>query len=430
MSRGAFARAAVAIALGALVLRVAYVFLLGAHPTLGADSTWYALQSGTIADGVGYVDPRRFFAFQGAPPTALYPPLWPGLLAVVHELGTDSLRAYRITGGVVGAVTVLLTAFLGRSLAGPRVGIVAAIVVATSPFLIAADGSLMSESLFIALVTGAVLAGVHARRRGGFAGFALVGLLLGLATLARSDGILIMLVLVPVLAIRVSGPALRRVGLAAIAVAAVVVVLAPWAIRSSDAMGETTLLSNNSGSLISGANCPTTYSGRQLAGWDITCIPFLHDLSEAKRSAKQRQAGVDYVRDHLGRAVVVAPLRAVRGWGLWSPSVLLDAEVGESRVRSMQTVGWVASLVLLALAVGGVVVMRRARQELAELLAIIGAATLVLAASWGNQRFRLVAEPELAVLASAALVHLWTRIRSRHAEPVSEQLSVPRTAEA
>ncbi len=92
----------------------------------------------------------------------------------------------------------------------------------------------------------------------------------------------------------------------------------------------------------------------------------------------------------------------------------------------MQTVGWVASLALLALAAGGVVVMRRARQELAELLAMIGAATLVLVTSWGNQRFRIVADPELAVLAAAALVHLWSRWRVRRSSsPVGVEQRFP-----
>jgi hypothetical protein len=87
-------------------------------------------------------------------------------------------------------------------------------------------------------------------------------------------------------------------------------------------------------------------------------------------------------------------------------------------------------LVILGLAVAGAVRLVRDRREVAELFAMVGAASLVLLTSWGNQRFRLVAEPELAVLAAAALVHLWSRTRSRNAEPLSEQVSVPRTAEA
>jgi 4-amino-4-deoxy-L-arabinose transferase-like glycosyltransferase len=331
----------------------------------------------------------------------------------------------------VGAVTVVLTAYLGRSLAGVRVGLVAAIVVALSPFMIAADGSLMAESLFIALTTAAVLAAVRARRTGGPAWFVLVGLLLGLATLTRSDGLIVALVLVPVAAWCSGGAVLRRVGVAALALAVAVGVLVPWVVRNSDALGETTLLSNNSGSLISGANCDATYRGGQLAGWEVTCVPLPEGVTEVERTAEQRRAGIDYAKEHWLRAGLVAPLRVVRGWGLWSPGALLDAEVVESRTRPMQTVGWVASLALLGLAAWGTVVMVRDRKEVALLLAMVGAATLILMTSWGNQRFRLVAEPELAVLAAAALAQAWTRLeRSRHARPVPERVSVPRTSDA
>jgi asparagine N-glycosylation enzyme membrane subunit Stt3 len=93
----------------------------------------------------------------------------------------------------------------------------------------------------------------------------------------------------------------------------------------------------------------------------------------------------------------------------------------------MQWVAWAVGLVVLGLAGAGAVRLVRERREVAELFAVVGAASLVLLTSWGNQRFRLVAEPELAVLAARALVHLWSHTRSRHAELASEQSSVPRT---
>jgi 4-amino-4-deoxy-L-arabinose transferase-like glycosyltransferase len=422
VSRGSFARATVAIALGALVLRIVYVFLLGAHPALGSDATWYTLQAGTIADGIGFVDPRAAYSFHGAVATAQFPPLWPSLLAIAKLVGFDTVRSYRLVGGFVGAITVVLTAYLGRRLVSDRVGLVAGVVVAVSPAMIAADGSLMAESLFLGFVTGAVLAAVSGRRTAGCGWFALVGALLGLATLTRSDGLIVAAVLVPVAAWCTKARAERRVGLATVSIAVLVVVLVPWAVRNSDALGEPVLLSSNSGSLISGANCASTYTGRRVAGWDFTCSHAAEPErgSEAHRAAVQRTAGIDYATDHLSRAVVVGPLRVVRGWGLWSPKALGDAEGPESRTRPMQWVAWAVGLVVLGLAVAGAVRLVRERREVAELFAVVGAASLVLLTSWGNQRFRLVAEPELAVLAAAALVHLWSRTRSRAERRVPE----------
>lgn len=419
MTRASFAWAAGAIALTALVLRVAYVLALGSHPSLGFDGTWYSLQAGTIADGVGFVDPNRYYGFRGAAPTAQFPPLWPGLLAVVHELGFGTARAYRITGGVVGSITVLLTAYLGRSVIGARAGLVAAGLVAISPLMIAADGSLMAESLFIALVTGAVLVAVHARRHPRPGWFALLGLLLGLATLARSDGILVAVVLAGVTAGCAPGSATRRLGLAAAALVAVVIVLTPWTVRNADAFGEAIPFSNNSGTLLSGANCTDTYSGGELAGWSARCAVDPDASSGGKREVKLsdvgRSKGLTYARKHVGGLVLVAPLRVVRGWGLWSPTALADAEVTESRLRAMQLIAWPASLALFGFAAVGSVLLVRSRgwTTAAPLLAVVGASGLILAASWGNQRFRLVAEPELAVFASVALIAGWRRVTRR-----------------
>ena len=62
--------------------------------------------------------------------------------------------------------------------------------------LIAADGSVMSESLYVALVTAAMLLSYRALAEPSVARFALVGLVVGLAALTRADA----LFLAPILA--------------------------------------------------------------------------------------------------------------------------------------------------------------------------------------------------------------------------------------
>ena len=66
-----------------------------------------------------------------------------------------------LLGCVTGAATVAFTGLLGRTVAGSRVGLLGALLVALSPSLIAADGSLMAETLSVPLV---VLAALLAQR--------------------------------------------------------------------------------------------------------------------------------------------------------------------------------------------------------------------------------------------------------------------------
>ena len=117
--------------------------------TLGFDAIWYELQSQTLSHGDGYIDPDAFFRLGERVPTANFPPLWPLLLAGANQVGLDTERAHQMVGCVLGSITVALTGVIGRRVAGRRVGIVAAAIVAVSPMLIAADGSLMAESLYI-----------------------------------------------------------------------------------------------------------------------------------------------------------------------------------------------------------------------------------------------------------------------------------------
>ena len=302
-------------------------------------------------------------------------------------------------------------------------GLVAAALVGVSPFMIAADGSVMAESLFTALVTAAVLVGVKARRSGRIGWFAGFGLLLGLATLTRGDGLMVALFLVPVVAWGSGDAWTRRLTRAAVALLLVAVTLTPWAVRNQRELDDPVVLSSNSGTLVSGANCDSAYAGDHLAGWDAACARAATPDSDDElfRADAQREDGLRYAREHLARAALVAPLRVVRGWGIWSPGALLDAEVIESRARTMQAIGWVASLVLLAAAIAGAVQLVRARAEVAELLAVVAAASVVLATSWGNQRFRLVAMPELAILAGFVVVAVWDRWRRARAESSQDE---------
>ena len=95
-------------------------------------------------------------------PTAYWPPLYPGYLAGGQELFGDSVRTSQLLGAATGRRHRPLTGLLGRAIAGPAVGLLAALLVALCPSLIAADGSLMAETLYVPLV---VLALLLAQRR-------------------------------------------------------------------------------------------------------------------------------------------------------------------------------------------------------------------------------------------------------------------------
>jgi 4-amino-4-deoxy-L-arabinose transferase-like glycosyltransferase len=406
-----------------LVARVAYVVLVADHIELGLDSVIYRLLSGQIAEHGRYVDPGALFNEGVVRPTASYPPLYPVFLAGVGRIFGATAFRFQLAGAVAGSITVLLTGLLGRRIAGDAVGVVAAAIVAVHPLLMASDASVMSETIYVPLVLGAVLVadrvGERRDRAPRFRGWVALGGLLGLAALTRGDAIFVAVLIVGSAAImlrRHGRPALR---FAAVALLAALVVVTPWLVRNERRIGEPTL-ATVSLAVVGGANCPSTYTtGPKLGAWDFTCIQSERqtELGELEWSRTVRGAGLSYAVHHLGRLPLVASVRVLRVWGLYHPLGQARVETAESRVWWWQVLGWAVYLALLGLAATGAVVLVRGRARVAPLLAVIAAVSLTALATYGNQRFRLIAEPVLAIAAAAAIVAGWRR-RRRATEPV------------
>jgi hypothetical protein len=416
------------LALGAIVVaafgaRLAYVVVVGPRTGLGADATWYLLQAGTIGGGHGYLDPAAFYERGEAVATANFPPLWPAFLGGVEALGLGTERAYRLVGAVLGTVTVALTGILGRRLGGPVVGLVAAALVAASPLLIASDGSLMAESLYGVLLLAAVLVAYAALDRPSLARLAALGALGAAAMLARSDGVAAVVLLVAATA--VGAPEARwsrRLALGGASLGVVVVLLTPWTIRNAVRLDEPVLLSTNSGSVLEGANCASTYGGERLGAWDPACVVETRrpGRTEAEWTAAAQDRGIDYAVEHIERLPLVGAARVLRTFGLWEPTSAARLEAVETRHERWQLVGWAYGLVTLALAVPGAVALRRRGVDLWPLAAVVGGTALAALVALGNQRFRMAVEPVLAIAAATAIASLLARRQSARASATGE----------
>jgi hypothetical protein len=396
-SRPGFARWLAAIAAGGLALRLIYTLLLTPHLRGLGDATYYHELANGLADGRGFVDP----AF--GTPTALHPPLFPLLLALPSWLGIDSYLGHRVVVSVIGMATVVGVGLLARRVAGDRAGLLAAAVAAASPVLISADSAVMSETLLGLLVVLCALAAYRLIERPSLARGAALGALIGLAALTRGEALLLVPLLLP----------WRRPKLAAALVIACAVVLAPWTIRNLADFENPVVISTNNGGLIAGANCPSTYRGRDIGSWDIRCVPAVPRPDESAASADARRAGLDYARDHASRIPLVLAARLGRTFELLQP--VRQAEHAEGRAKGLEVAGAVAWFLLLPLGVYGLVVLRRRAVPLPPLLAPFALAVAATLVGYGVPRFRHPADVALAVLAGVALDALATKRFSRSA---------------
>jgi Dolichyl-phosphate-mannose-protein mannosyltransferase len=437
----------------ALALRVAWVLVARRNFALHGDDYFYHWQANALADGMGFVNPFAWKALGRIEPSAAHPPLYPLYLSGFSWLGFATPLAHRLASCLLGAGGVLLVGLAGRRIAGPRAGLLAAGVAAVYPMLWINDGMLTSESMYVLIVAGMILAAYRLWDDRTWLNAGILGATIGLASLTRPEAI----VLVPFIGLPylfARGSALRRrVALFLVIGAVCLVVILPWWARNVATFSKPTFLATGNGSVLQIANCDTTYSGPLLGYWDIQCaigdrppanaaqrklqestkVPGLVYLiaqdprDESIPDATARSKGLHYIRDHLDRAPIVAAARVARVWGIFRVQQQVDFDVFfERRGRVPSWAGTFMYFALLPIAGCALVVMYRRRTPISPMLAIFAMVTVTTAVSIGITRYRVGADVALAVLGGVGIDAVWHRLR-RTAPAAAPETRVPET---
>ncbi len=396
------------IAGGGLALRLLYTLAFSRGLPVTGDALTYRLVAERLAAGDGFVRPPHpgLPAPLGTGPTAEHPPLFELLLGAVDRLGIDSVLAQKSAMCAVGTVTVVLIGLAARLVAGERAGLLAGGIAALYPFLWVADGSLMSESLYGALIAGALVLAISFARSPTPRPALALGAVVGLAALTRGEALLLVVLLVLPLALSRRLPWGRRAALAAMAVAATVLVIAPWTVRNALTFDRFVPIAASTSSAIAGANCDDSYHGRFLGLWQFQCYGRRPPGDESEKAAVYRRRGLDYVDAHSGRLPVVLAARLGRVWDLYHPLQQVKYEYFEGRSRTASKLGLIAYYPLLLLALAGAILIRRRRGPLLPLLALPLTVSVTALLAYGLTRFRFAAEPAIVVLAAVALDRL------------------------
>lgn len=413
-----------AIAAVAFAVRVSVIVFVDPHvPELG-DASAYHLLANHLADGRGYIRPFDLVRFHLVVPTAEYPPFHPFVLSLFARFGIRGVEGQRIALSVVGTGTVALIGILGRRIAGPATGIVAAILAALSPMMFLPDATLMSETIFVFLVTAALLLALQTRAEPIPRRFIALGLVLGLAVLTRAEaGLLAVLLIVPLAArIRAITPA-RRIVIGLLGLGIVGAVVVPWTARNQATFHAFVPVSNNVGTALAGANCGLTYSGPFLGSWRSTfgsgdvaagqCFIGFNGrrphFNEATAAAAARRRGVAFAQNNLGDVPKVAAARVLRTLGVFRPHQQIQLEALEGRPESWERAGTWLEWALYPLAAAGLIILWRRRAPVGVLIGALVSVSVATLITYGNQRFRIGAEPAILIGAATTIVALATR---------------------
>jgi 4-amino-4-deoxy-L-arabinose transferase-like glycosyltransferase len=385
----------IATALGA-VWRLGYLFVAKwGDPLLLNDALYYSIQAGRNSEGDWF---REVLTDQpGAehgPLTSLYLTPW--------SLGGWGPDQQRLGITLLGIATVPVIGLVATRLAGRRAGVVAAAIAAAYPNLWINDSLVMSETVACLLVAVALAVALAFDRRPRLATAAALGAVVGLATLARSELLLLALAFAVLAWLRSAERPHRRWMPWAVVLGAIAVV-GPWAVYNLIRFERPVLLTTNDGTTLLGANCDRTYYD-EIGGWDIRCLGAVRvadAVDPSVRAEAWRDAAVDYAADHWQRAPLVVAARLGRVVDVYAVGNSVQLDAGEEKAR---IVVWAGVVAWWLLAVAAVVGWTRAPNPPRWWLAApIGSVLVTAVLFYGAHRIRAPMEPAVVVLAAVAV---------------------------
>lgn len=433
-----------AIVVGGLAARLAFVSWVTLPPYGLTDAHFYRVAALNLTKGLGYVTPSLTHPNQLLA-TAAHPPLFPVLLSVFDLLGMQSLTAQRLALAVVCCVAPLLMGLLGRRVAGPLVGIVAAAIAAFDPVWIQPVGALMSESIYLVVIPLLLLLALRCLEKPTIGRCVLLGMVVAGAVLTRPDAIGFVLFLGVPLLILIPVPWQIRGLLGVALLAGLLLVLGPWLIRNEVQVGGA-VLSDQEGVTLAGSYCPSTFKPADPsygsfdglcsldagAGVVLTMKPpnGAHQWTELAVDRELTHISEHFAIHHLSALPRVVLAREASTWGLGNHSFQLYLAITEGRNELYEQAGWITYWVMVPVVViGGVVLARRSWRTLVIVVAPLGLVAVNAAIFYGSTRIRIAAEPSLAVLAATGLIATANRMvrvllrESPTDHPVHERLA-------
>ncbi|MCB7128033.1 MAG: glycosyltransferase family 39 protein [Candidatus Brocadiales bacterium] len=226
--------------LGALLLRVAALFILGRHHT---PELWeYENIANNILAGRGYV----YDSHLGVPYYSMIYPGYTYFCALVYALTGHSYTVLTLVQALLSSLTVGLLVFLGFRLGDPRGAWIAGGLAAVHPGLIIYSGKLHEFTLLTILIYAAVLLWSRWEENPQWWRYVLLGLLIGLGTHIRPTFLMLLPAWVVAQGVIHRPPWHRLVGRVLLLTGATVLALAPWTVRNYRIHGRFVFISTSS----------------------------------------------------------------------------------------------------------------------------------------------------------------------------------------
>jgi len=367
----------------------------------------------SLCEGRGFASPLP----SASGPTAMVTPVFPFLLAGVFKLfGSLSLASsvvVRILDILFSALTCLPIAAIGRRLAGPSVGALAAWIWALLPASVFYSVVwIWDTTLSVLLLTTALAITFWVAERADRKSWSVLGFVFGLGTLVNSA-------LLPVVpgCLAFAAYQARKRGVswwrtAGISTLAFSITLAPWVIRNEVVFRGQVLLRSNLGLELWLGNNPQV---------PISCACWLHPshqpeerarflaLGEVAYMQEKQQQALDFIKTHPSTTLRFVYHRFMETWTGFPDSFIDIWAGGELSLRASLVLNY--SFTLLSLA--GLLLARRRSPLLSlPLLNLMVVFPVLYYVCHTDPRYRQPIEPVMAVLTALALAESLRAVRA------------------
>jgi Dolichyl-phosphate-mannose-protein mannosyltransferase len=407
-SRSTRALDAVAVGIGALVLRGAWALVYGRVDENPYDALFYELATENLSSGRG-------FAYPYDQPTAHAPPGFPFAVSLLYRAFGADVELGLALNVVVGAATAVLLYAIARAAFGRAAGLVAGGAFAILPLPIFFTGLYMAETTFLFLAVGVLALAVLLPDRRWTP--LVLGVAAGLAALTKGEGALLLVVPLAMWWGAVGRAEwLRRAALLLIAMAVTVL---PWTVRNAIEMDSfVPVATNASATLWAGHNSEANGSLISPPKTLLARVP--EDLHQTRREVLQagllRREAIRWAIRNPHKELGLIPRRLIalqepagQVFGFWfnAPG---DRQLGTSSQHFFGVVGSGFDYLLLLLTVATLVLVGvrrlwRLHPVMRGALAYLGASLLLYGIVYhGELRFRLPMEPFMILVATPLLV--------------------------
>lgn len=381
------------------------------------------VQATMIAEGHGMSSPVLFILTGREVPGAGRPPAWTMTIAALDVAGLRTPTDARLAAAVLGAAAVLLIGHVAWQLAGRAAGIAAAGIAAANPSLFINDWRLLNDGPYALVVAIVLWCSYRLWARPTMGRAAVLGAVIALGFYTRAEALLLVVLLIPPLVGWL--PNLergRRWQLGAVAGAVALALVVPYGWWNLQRFHHPQPTIGTGVALLNGS-CDRAWYGDRIGMVEFSCfddaaeriyfdVTVDPDADESDVDRDHGERARAYIKANAQRLPLVMAARIGRVYGVFQPAATTRFDVDiEQRGRVEPWLALGVYYLLVPVAVGGFVHLRRRRIPTSPFVALAASVTITVALTHGLPRYRVPVDVALCLLGGIGVAALlrWYR---------------------